>query len=330
MLIISSKKYPKKPGETDIDFWIDDLQEPEANSTKQIGLSTIFKHLQGQHDQQTHAGHMVSGTRENLPDHIKALKIPPAWTDLMYNEELTADLLVTGKDKKGREKYIYSERFVAQQAAEKFERIKELTAKYGSIHEQNETNAKSNDPKIKEKAECLDLIMETGIRPGSETDTGAEKQAYGATTLLGKHVKIAEDGSVSLQFVGKKGVDLDIPVQDSHLKAVLVKRAKFAGENGKLFDVDDDSLRDYTHTLDGGNFKPKDFRTRLATETAVDEVKKFGKTMPTNMKEYKKMVKAVATVVSKKLGNTPVVALQSYIVPSVFAAWRAAFTLKKA
>jgi len=169
--------------------------------------------------------------------------------------------------------------------------------------------------------------METGIRPGSEADTHAEKQAYGATTLLGKHVKVAEDGSVSLQFVGKKGVDLDIPVQDSQLKKVLVQRSKSAGEDGKLFDVDDGELRDYTHTLDGGNFKPKDFRTRLATETAVDEVKKFGKTMPTNEKEYKKMVKTVATAVSKKLGNTPVVALSSYIMPAVFAKWRASFEL---
>ena len=36
------------------------------------------------------------------------------------------------------------------------------------------------------------------------------------------------------------------------------------------------------------------------------------------MKEYKGNVKAIAQYVSLHLGNTPVVALQSYINPSVF------------
>jgi len=44
---------------------------------------------------------------------------------------------------------------------------------------------------------------------------------------------------------------------------------------------------------------------------------------PINEKEYKKKVKEVAKQVSAKLGNTPTVALQSYISPVVFAEWKA-------
>jgi DNA topoisomerase IB len=54
----------------------------------------------------------------------------------------------------------------------------------------------------------------------------------------------------------------------------------------------------------------------------MSEVSKYGATKPKSQKEYKKMVKDVATIVSKQLGNTPTVALQSYIHPAVFAEWR--------
>jgi len=46
---------------------------------------------------------------------------------------------------------------------------------------------------------------------------------------------------------------------------------------------------------------------------------------PKDEKTYKKQVLEVAKVISAKLGNTPTVALQSYIAPQVFAQWRAAY-----
>ena len=47
-------------------------------------------------------------------------------------------------------------------------------------------------------------------------------------------------------------------------------------------------------------------------------------TIPTSMAAYKAAVKGVAVKVSKVLGNTPSVALSSYINPVVFVKWRAA------
>lgn len=68
---------------------------------------------------------------------------------------------------------------------------------------------KSSDPKISEPAKLAALIMSTGIRPGSESDTGAKVKAYGATTLEGRHVVTDSEGNTRLQFVGKKGVNID-------------------------------------------------------------------------------------------------------------------------
>ena len=180
---------------------------------------------------------------------------------------------------------------------------------------------RSASPKTRDAADCLDLVMQTGIRPGSDNDTGADKKAYGATTLKGQHV-VTDAGGTRLQFTGKKGVSLDIPIEDPKLAATLQERAKKAGPDGALFpNVTDKSLLDHTHTMGDGSFRTKDFRTHLGTETAAKLVAAMP--APTDAKAHKAAVMAVAKQVAAKLGNTPVIAIASYIAPEVWSAWGA-------
>jgi len=256
-----------------------------------------------------------------LPEHILACKIPPEWNNVTFDHNPKADLLVVGKDGKGRRTAIYSERFIQKQADKKFARILELDQKYPEISRQvHKDLIKGNHV---EEAACLHLIMTTGIRPGSNKDTQAKKKAYGATTLEGRHVVVDNKGKVNLQFTGKKGVDLNIPVTDKAVAKDLISRSKVAGTNGKLFNINEKSLLSYTHTQDGGSFKTKDFRTLLGTKTAMEEVEKTK--APSTQKEYIKSVMKVAKTVSTKLGNTPTIALQAYIYPGVFAKWKISY-----
>jgi len=250
-----------------------------------------------------------------LPAHISAVRIPPAWTGVRVAKNPNSEMLVAGKDSKGREQRIYSQAYWTRTAALKFSRVRELMQKQGAIAAQNEANVKSGQ----EEAVVTALIMATGIRPGSEADTGAEKQAYGATTLEARHVKPTKEGAI-LEFVGKKGVALSIPVDDKGLAKMLLNRAKQRSPREKLFSVTDSQLRQYVHSLDGGKFKPKDFRTLKGTSVAIIEIKKAK--APATDREYKRQVKAIAKVVAAKLGNTPTVALQSYIDPTVWSKWR--------
>lgn len=252
-----------------------------------------------------------------IPPHVARLTIPPAWKDVVYEPKPTADLVVKGTDSKGRVIRIYSNNYRVMKAEQKFARVKELITKFDSIQSQNQANLKK--PETNEVASALALVASTGIRPGSEKDTKAEKQAYGATTLEGRHV-VVQGKEVRLQFVGKKGKDLDIPVLDPAVAKMVLQRKKMAGPNGKLFSVDSGQLLDYSKTLDGGGFRTKDFRTAIGTKLAMTVMK--GMKTPTDEKSYKKSVREVATAVSQKLGNTPVIALQSYINPTVFAKWR--------
>jgi DNA topoisomerase I len=264
-------------------------------------------------------GGMKPLDRAAQPEHITALKVPPAWKDVHYNADPAAPLQVIGLDAKGRTVRIYSEKFATSQSAVKFRRIEELDRKFGTIWEQNERGRTT--PETRDSADCVRLIMQMGVRPGSDDDTGAKVKAYGATTLKGEHV-IADGDATRLRFVGKKGVAIDLPVEDVETAKMLRDRAAASGPDGRLFPkTDDKKLLDYVHTFDGGGFKTKDFRTLLATKTARDAVA-ADPMPPKDDKEYRKKVMAVAALVSKRLGNTPVVALQSYISPTVFAEWR--------
>lgn len=245
----------------------------------------------------------------------KELKIPPAWQEVKISSDPNADLVATGRDTKGRRQYIYSENATMRQAALKFAKNKELIGKQSIITEQNNKNTLSPDFKVSESAKVISLILATGIRPGSERETQSKVKAYGATTLEGKHV-VEENGKVRLNFIGKKGVSIDILIQDPKIAKLLLERRKEKGEDGKLFNVSDIDLRNYTKTLESGKFNPKDFRTLKGTSTALEEVKKLQRAK--SMDEYKKQVTDIAKKVASILGNTPIIALNSYINPFVF------------
>jgi DNA topoisomerase IB len=274
----------------------------------------------------------ASGDREELeaagkevPEHIAKLKVPPGWTDVFVNPDPDGELMVVGKDAKGRLQYVYSEAFTEGQMRAKFARIQEMDKTFGDMGKQVKSDQASSDLATREHADVTALIMQTGIRPGSMRDRGGAKTAYGATTLLGQHVK--EDG-MRLEFTGKKGVSLSIPVEDKGVGKMLRTRAREAGPDGRLFPkTTEKSLRDYVDGLGGGSFSPKDFRTYTGTSMARDLISEM--TPPSSFADYKKLVRSVAKSVSTKLGNTPVIALQSYIDPHVFANWRSALAIKQ-
>jgi DNA topoisomerase IB len=69
----------------------------------------------------------------------------------------------------------------------------------------------------------------------------------------------------------------------------------------------------------GSDFKVKDLRTYLANRLALETMEGMGP--PATMTEFRRLRKAVAVAVSARLGNTPDMALSSYINPAVFADW---------
>jgi len=256
-------------------------------------------------------------SRDKLPARVKsAVTVPPAWVNVQYFTDPGAKLLVKGEDGKGRTQYLYNPKHVTEQAKGKFSRINALNKRYDELVSENTRNAKKGKP----EAECLSLILDTGIRPGSEKETDATVDAFGATTLEGRHVT-KKGGKVTLVFVGKKGVNLSIPVTAPDVSKMLLRRKAEAGDTGRIFNISGDRLLLYTKSLGkGAGFQSKDFRTYMGTQTALAAMSKIK--APTSMAEYKRSVLRVAEAVGEKLGNTRKVALGSYINPAIFEKWR--------
>lgn len=268
------------------------------------------------------SAHLVpaNADRNTWPEHIRSLVLPPAWKNIRISPDPKADLLAIGRDEKDRAQYIYSAKYRASQDAAKFERVKEMAEQFTMIKGQIAQDRKSKNEKTRATADAMSVILAMGIRPGSDRDTKAEKKAYGASNMEARHV-VEKDGKVYLDFTGKKGVDLSLPVNDKSVAAMLKERAKGGGTKRLFEGINERTLLQYSHGIGDGDFKTKDFRTMVGTSHALDAMK--GVPAPTNQKEYKAAVKEVAKKVSAILGNTPTVALQSYINPFVFSQWKA-------
>jgi DNA topoisomerase-1 len=286
--------------------------KPKEVSSKPKSFTPITRNEDGSY---SHAekGKVLSKEHQ---ERLKSMRLPPAWTDVKLSDDPDSELQATAKDSKGRSQYVYSAAHWDKVNAQKFLRTKALVDRMPKIEEGiRKTLAKGGEGK--EEAAVLLLIRKTGFRIGSEADTKTEHEALGATTLTNKNVKVNGD-TIKFSFIGKKGVHIQQTIKDSELAKVIEPRLK---TKGKLFDTSDNKVRDYLHTLDS-SFKPKDFRTLKAAEVALAAIDKIKP--PKNEKEYKKVRRMVGVAVSEKLGNTPTVALASYIPPEVFLPWQKA------
>lgn len=251
-------------------------------------------------------------------ERIKALRIPPAWTDVHLSENPKAALQAMGTDAKGRTQYLYSAEHSAKASAEKFERLKSFHSELPKLREavlKDLERGSSATPEEREAAAIVYLIDKTAFRIGSDSDTGADKKAYGASTLKSNHVKIDGD-KVAFRFTGKKGVSISKTIHDAKLASILRPRVE---KGGRLFDVSPNVVRDYLHSRDGDHMV-KDFRTWHGTNEALKAMKSMPK--PKTATAFKKAQREVLKKVSRHLGNTPAVAKASYIDPSVWGQWQ--------
>jgi DNA topoisomerase-1 len=266
------------------------------------------------------AGMHLAGPRD--ADRLKALGVAQggekSWVQVQIADSPNAYLQAVGLDVKGRTQYKYSKAHNAKAADSKFARMKEFTKTLPSIRATIAKDMESTDPVVKEAASVLFLIDKTAIRIGSEADTKAEVKAYGATTLLDRHVTVRQNTS-RFQFTAKKGVEMDKTVVEGKLAKMITARKRKVAADEQLFKTTDSSVRRYMNKRWPG-FSPKDFRTYHGTAIALREIKKLPVTK--NETEFKQAQKDVAMLVAAHLGNTWNVSLKEYIDPAVWGRLR--------
>lgn len=260
-------------------------------------------------------GKLVGVNGGPVPEHLLKLRIPPAWTNVHVSIDPESKVYATGYDSKGRKQSLYSVEHTKEASNSKFERVQKLVTLADTIKARIESDLHGED---EEEAILALLIFEMGLRPGSRKDTQGDVEAFGATTLESRHIKLMSSGTVYLDFIGKKGVKIHQKVTNNFLVKELALRKTLAGgvHRRPVFESTDSALRAYLKEIAGTEFQVKDFRTLKGTSVAMKFLE--GKEIPFFLKEQKKMMKDMIKKVASSLGNTPAIAKKSYIDPSVF------------
>ena len=267
-------------------------------------------------------------------DRIRALAIPPAYTDVWICRNDRGHLQATGRDARRRKQYRYHAQWRRTRDADKFSRMIEFGARLPQLRRRvRQDLALPGLPKQKVLAVVAKLLDEKLMRVGNE-EYARENQSYGLTTLRGRHIKFMRDGRAFMSFRGKSGKQHEIVLDDKHLVSVIRHCQQIPGQQlfqylddeGKRQPVDSGMVNDYLREAMGTNgeegFTAKDFRTWGATTHAIA----FLSCQPLEGKvsehAFNRCVAATARRVAEELGNTPAVCRKSYINPVVFAAWR--------
>lgn len=248
----------------------------------------------------------------------KRLGIPPAYTDVKVATDPKAELRATAVDAKGRVHSYYSKRYLDRQQAAKWSRVGAMHRELPKLLAKLERATNDPDRDGYDEAMTLRLISQTGFRNGGEA-TG-ENESFGASSLRLDHIELHGD-QITFRFPGKGGKAQDHTLTDGKL-ADYVRHRRSVGA-AELFPHTADETYAYMQRVTNGRFKVHDLRTWYGTAYAdrlVQQAVADGLT-PSTKKEFKAFRKEIGTRVAEALGNTPAIALKTYIHPAVFKPW---------
>jgi DNA topoisomerase I len=257
---------------------------------------------------------------------IRALAIPPAWTDVWICTLPNGHLQATGRDAKGRKQYRYHPRWRAVRDETKYTRLIAFGEALPRIRARVEKDLKRPDlPREKVLATVVRLLETTLIRVGN-AEYAKANQSYGLTTMRNRHVAV-EGATVRFHFRGKSGMDHRIDINDRRL-ANIVKRCKelpgaelfqYIDDDGQRQTIDSGDVNEYLHDITGDDFTAKDFRTWAGTLLAAMALQEFER-FDSETQAKKNVVQAIERV-AERLGNTPSVCRKCYVHPAVLDAY---------
>ena len=259
-------------------------------------------------------------------ERIRALAIPPAWTDVWICPTATGHLQATGRDSKGRKQYRYHARWRAVRDTSKYQRLVEFARLLPRVRSRVEADlGAAGLSRRKVVATVVRLLETTLIRVGNE-EYARQNRSYGLTTMRDSHVDVSGE-RVKFRFRGKSGRDHVIDLRDRRLSRI-VKRCQelpgqqlfqYLGDDGRRRSIESADVNAYLREVMGADFTAKDFRTWAGTVLAawaLHESTPAGAGKRSN----RNVVRAIETV-ADRLGNTPSVCRKCYVHPAVIDAY---------
>jgi DNA topoisomerase-1 len=255
-------------------------------------------------------------------ERIKKLVIPPAWEEVRICPFSKGHLQVVGKDAKDRKQYMYHPDWTRLRNQTKFYKMSAFGKVLPKIRERVEQDLKLKGmPQEKVLALVIRLMEETHIRIGNDA-YARENKSYGLSTLRSRHLEFA-DGEMRFNFVGKRGKEHSVSVEDRELIRLVTQCEeipgwevfKYINESGKKKSIDSGMVNEYIQEISGEIFSAKDFRTWSATKIFFEELRAIG--YVEDEKENRSNILEAYDTTAEALGNTRSVCRSYYVHPYV-------------
>jgi DNA topoisomerase-1 len=259
---------------------------------------------------------------------VRALAIPPAWTDVWICADAAGHIQAVGRDARGRKQYRYHAAWRAVRDRSKYDRLLAFGRALPRLRTRIEADlARRGLPRDKVLAAVVRLLELTVIRVGND-EYARRNKSFGLTTLRKRHVKLAGAGAV-FEFRGKSGVIHKTAFHDRRLATILrgcetlrgQRLFQYLDEHGERRPVGSHDVNAYLRAVIGEDFSAKDFRTWAGTLAAARVL--AVEPQPATEAQAKRTIAACVKTVAGRLRNTPSVCRACYIHPAIFVAWKA-------
>ena len=260
-------------------------------------------------------------------ERVRALAIPPAWTDVWICADEDGHIQATGREARGRKQYRYHPEWRAFRDRVKFDRMVPFGRVLPDIRRTMEADLQLRGlPREKVVATVVRLLETTLIRVGNE-EYARMNGAFGLTTLRHHHARVV-NGGVQFRFVGKGGREHDVRSSDRRVARIVHRCQELPGQalfqyvdGGQVHAIGSQDVNEYLRAASGIDVTAKDYRTWMGTVRAATML--GHSPVPERESERAAVERAAIVATADTLGNTPTVCRASYVHPLVFEAYAA-------
>ena len=257
---------------------------------------------------------------------IRAMAIPPAWTDVWISADERGHIQAVGTDDAGRRQYIYHEHWRRMRDEVKFDRALDLAAALSTARRRVSRDLGGEGfAHPRALAAAFRIVDRASLRIGGEE----YRRLYGSrgVTTLRCRDAIVSGTEVVLGFPAKSGQYWESSVSDPllarYLAAVIGMRGPasrlVAWRDSRWRTISGSELNDYIRTRTGVDATAKDFRTLRGTIVAAASLARSARASDDLDAAVRTAMRAAADV----LGNTPAIARASYVDPRIVDRYRA-------
>jgi DNA topoisomerase-1 len=272
-------------------------------------------------------GDRVSGADR---ERIRALVIPPAWTEVFVSTSPASAVQAIGRDRAGRWQYLYSEKQTRLRERRKRERLLAFLQMLPGLRARVARDVgDSGLTRERVLAAMVRLLLRGFLRPGSQAYT-KQNGTYGLATLRPRHVRV-RGARVTFAYRGKGNQqqvrEIDDPAAARVVRALLrdpgPELFRYRSDDGTWVNIRRRHVNDYLKEVTGSAVTAKDFRTWAGTLLGACALARQGYPVPPSGRAVRSRINAAMKETAHLLGNTPTVCRASYVSPQVLSAFEA-------